>query len=203
MSIPISHFPSPTESKHTILPSNLRLWDDQLRRVVVISASKWMVQDTDGLQDMASNLDFAREVRRISEDLLRLGLELHGCLSAPILHGSLDANSFVTIINDLVDVGVQHVGSSVDGRETGKALGQLAETVERVDIGGFAVSRDGVSVQADAFDGFGGLTFVGQVGVVLVEGHGMSDEVSSSCLEAEFVVDILHCACRDVETCSR
>jgi len=101
-----------------------------------------MVQDTDSLQDMTCNLNLAREVRRISEDLLRLGLEFHGLLSTAVLHRSLDANSLVTIIDNFVDVGVEHVCSSIDGGQTSESLRQLAETVEWVDVRGFAVAGD-------------------------------------------------------------
>jgi hypothetical protein len=34
----------------------------------------------------------------------------------------------------------------------------------------------------------------------LVEGHGMTNEVSSSSLETKFVIDVFHCACVDVQT---
>lgn len=159
-----------------------------------------MVQDTDSLENMSGNLDLAREVRWVSENLLRLGFELHGLLSAAVLHSSLDTNSLVAIIDDLVNVGVEHVCSSIDSGQTGKSLRKLAETVEWVDVGGLSVAGDGVSVEADTLDGFWGITLLVEVGIGLVESHGVADEVSSSCLEAKLVVDIFHCACVDVET---
>ena len=174
------------------------LRNDQLARVAVTRASKRMVKNANGPEDVADNLDLAREVRGVTKDHLGLSLEAHAIGTR---HGSLDANSLITLVEDLVDVGVKHVGTSVDGREAGEALRKLSETVERVDVGGLSVAGDRVTVEADALDGLGCLA--GNVDVFAVgriEGHGVADEVSGSSLEAKLVVNILHGALVDVET---
>lgn len=51
-----------------------------------------MVQNADSFQDVTSNLDLAREVGRVGKNLLALGGELHGILSASVLHGGFDTN---------------------------------------------------------------------------------------------------------------
>lgn len=120
---------------HTVLSADLRLWDDQLRRVAVVGASERVVQDTDGLQEVAHHSNFPLEVRRIGENLFRPGGELHPLtLIASFLHGGLDPDGFISVVEDLVNVRIQHVRPTVDGRETGKSLRELSQTVQRVDV---------------------------------------------------------------------
>lgn len=192
-----------TKVKLTVLPADLRLWDDQLARVAVISASDWMVEDTDGLEDMSNNLDLSREVRWVTKDLLGLGAESHTLtLLTSLLHGGLDADSLGTIVGNFIQAGVQHIGSTIDGRETSEALWELAETVKWVDVWRFSVAGDGVTVEADTLDGLGCSAFLGDIVVGCVEGHGVANEVAGGCLKAELVEDILHGAGLDVETCA-
>lgn len=173
-----------------VLASDLGLGNDELCRVGIAGAGQGVLQHADGLQDMADNLDLLGEVAGVTKDELGLGLELHLGLNAA--HGGLDTNGLAALVQNLVDGGVEHVGTSVDGRQTGEALGQLAETVERVDVGGLSVASHRVSVEADTLKGLGGLSAGSEVAVVEVEGHGVADEVASASLEAELVVDILH-----------
>jgi hypothetical protein len=57
------------------------------------------------------------------------------------------------ISDNLVNLLIKHVGAAVDSTQTGKGLRELAETVERIDVGGFAVTRHRGSVENDAVDG--------------------------------------------------
>lgn len=163
-----------------------------------------MLQDTDGLEQIAGDLDIVGEVRRIGNDLLGLGLELHRRgLVITILHGSLDTRDLATlVIQHLIDVGVQHVGTTVDGGKTGKALRKLAETVEGVDVRRLAVTGHGVDVEADVVDGLDGSAGLVDVLVRGVEGHGVTNEVTGVVLETELVIDLLHGAGSNVETYS-
>lgn len=156
-----------------------------------------MRQDADGADDVADNLGLADEVRGVTKDHLGLGLELH-LLNAS--HGSLDTNGLGALVQDLVDVGVEHVGAAIDSRQAGEALGELAETVERVDVGGLAVSGDRVAVEADALDGLGGLALGIDVLISKVESHGMANEVAGGSLKTELVVDLLQSNGVDVKT---
>lgn len=97
-----------------------------------------VLEHADSAQHVASGLDLVREVGWVTKDHLGLRLELHLGLNSS--HGSLDACGHTVLVDHLVDVGVQHVCSSVDGGQTSEALGQLAETVERVDIWGLAIA---------------------------------------------------------------
>lgn len=122
-----------------------------------------MLQDADGTQDVPNGLALVGEVRRVTEDGLGLCLEFH---LVGARHGGLDADSPVFLVEDLVDLGVEHVGAAVDGREAGEALGQLAEAVERIDVRGLAVAGDRVAVEANALEGFGSGAGLGEVVVV-------------------------------------
>lgn len=156
-----------------------------------------MLEDADSPENMTNDLGLAREVGRVAEDHLGLGLELHLLDTS---HGGLDANSLAALLKNLVNVGVEHVSAAIDGREAGKTLGQLAKTVERVDVRRFSVTGDGVAVEADTLDGLRGLADGGHVLVGQVEGHGVADEVAGASLKTELVIDLLHAAVVDIKT---
>lgn len=181
-----------------VLASNLGLGDDQLAGVGVVGTSQGVLQDTDGPQNVANHLSLVGEVARVRQDHGGLGLELH--LGLDTSHGGLDARELATLVLDLVDVGVQHVSTAVDGRQTGEALGQLSESVERVDVRGLSVASDRVTVEADTVDGLGGLAGGINVTVVEIKSHGVADEVTGTGLEAELFVDLLHGAVGHVQT---
>lgn len=183
----------------TVLAADLVLGNDDLARVAVVRAGERVLEDADGPEHVADDLDLVGEVRRVAEDHLGARLEAH-LLDAR--HGGLDAHGLVALVQHLVDVGVEHVGAAIDGRQAGEALGQLAEAVERVDVGRLAVPGHRVAVEADPLDGLGGLAGDTDVLVVgLVEGHGVADEVARAGLEAELVIHLLHGDAVDVEPC--
>lgn len=100
----------------TVLASDLGLRDNQLQRVGVGCVGDGVVENANGLEQVSSNTRLAREVRGVSKNLGCLGLELHALASVVLLlHGGLDAYDLVTVVEELVDVGVQHVGTTVDG----------------------------------------------------------------------------------------
>ena len=149
-----------------------------------------MLENADGAEDVADNLDLVGEVAGVAEDHLGAGLELH--LGLDTGHGGLDADGLAVLVDELVNVGVEHVGTAVDGGKTGEALGKLAKAVERVDVWRLAVAGDGLAVEADALDGLRGGARGIEVVVVEVEGHGVADEILGAGLEAELVKDLLH-----------
>jgi hypothetical protein len=180
----------------TVLSANLRLGNDELGGIGVVGTSERVLQNANSSEDVADNLGLVGEVGRVTENHLGLGLELHLLNTS---HGRLDAHSLVALILDLVDVGVEHVSTAVDGRQTGETLGKLAKTVERVDVRRLSVSSNRVTVQADSLDGLGSLAGGGDVVVGEVESHGVTNEVLCGGLEAELVIDILHGALVDVQ----
>lgn len=125
------------------------LGDDDLSAVRVVGTRDGVLQDADRAYDLTLLDDphltalrrLARaEVAGVADDLLRLD----GLVAAA--HADELA---VRVRDDLVDRLVQHVGAAVDGAETGEGLGQLAETVERVDVRRLAVAGHGRCVQND------------------------------------------------------
>jgi len=94
-----------------------------------------VVQNADGLQKVTRNPRLSREVTRVCDDLGALRLELHAfTLFSTLLHCCFDTHGLPTLPEYLIDIGVQHVSATVDGRESRKALWKLAEAVERVDV---------------------------------------------------------------------
>lgn len=180
----------------TVLPANLRLGNDELGRVGIVGTSKRVLQNANSSEDVADNLGLVGEVGGVTEDHLGLGLELHLLNTS---HGRLDANSLVTIVLDLVDVGVEHISTTVDGRQAGETLRKLAKTVERVDVRRLSVSGNRVTIKADSLDGLGSLARGGNVVVGEVESHGVANEVLCGGLEAELVIDVLHGALVDIQ----
>lgn len=122
-----------TQNKLTVLAAHLRLGNDQLARIGVVGASKGVLENADGAEDVANNLDLVGEVAGVAEDHLGAGLELH--LGLDTRHGGLDADGLAVLVDELVNVGVEHVGTAVDGTETSEALRKFAQTVQRVDVG--------------------------------------------------------------------
>lgn len=141
------------EYKLTIATVDLVLRDDDLAGVRVIGARNGVLEQADGPNDLALlddthlstlNLLASAEVAGITNDLL--GLD--GLTSAA------DPNELAIRVSDnLVNGLVEHVSSTIDGRKTSERLGQFAETVERVDVGGFAISGHGRGVEDDAVVG--------------------------------------------------
>lgn len=183
-----------------MLAANLGLRNDQLQRVAAVGLVDGVVQNADGLEQVTSNAGLAGEVGGVGQDLLGLGGEVHGlAVVLPVLHRGLDARNLAVLVEHLVDVGVEHVRTSVNGRETSEALRELTQAVKRVDVGRLAVPGHGVDVQADAVDGFGGHSRLVDVLVGLVQGHGVSDEVTGVVFQPELVIDILHGALVNVQ----
>lgn len=185
----------------TMLPSDLRLGDNQLQRIAAIRLVNGVLQDADGLEQVASHPDLAREVRRVGQDLLSLGRELHGlAVVVTVLHGGLDSRDLAAlVVENLVDAGVEHVGTSIDSRQTGETLGKFTKTVQRVDIRRLAVPSHGVHVQANPVDGVGSHARLFNVFIGLVEGHRVTNEVPGVRLQSELVVDVLHGTLRDIK----
>lgn len=182
-----------------VFAADLRLGDNELDGIGVASGGDGVVEDADRLEEVADDLDFAWEVAGVADDHAGFGREGHGLVVA-VLHCGGDALDLSCgRVGDLVDVRVKHVCAAVDGGEAGKTLGELAEAVQRVNVGRFAVAGHRVSVEADARDSVFGHAAGGDVLVGGVEGHAVADEVAGGGFEAEFVVHIFHCAGVHVE----
>lgn len=186
-----------------MLPPNLRLGDDQLQRVTVIGLGDRVLENTDGLEQVAGHGGLAGEVGRVCEDLLCLGGKVHGLGSVvSVLHRRLDTRDLsAVVIEHLIDVGVEHVGTAVNGGQTGEALRELTQTVERVDVWRLAVPGHRVHVQTDAVDSLGGLTNLVDVVIGLVQSHRVTDKLTGIVFETELVINVLHRARADVQTC--
>lgn len=183
-----------------MLASNLGLGNDQLQRVAAVGLIDGVVQNANSLEQVSGDLGLAGEVGRIGDDLLGLSFEFHGVgLVLAILHGGLDAGNLAVLVQHLIDIGVKHIGTTVDGGKTSEALRKLTETIERVDVWGLSVTSHRVHVQADAVNGLDSGAGLVDVSVGGVQGHGVADEIASVILKAELVVDLLHGAVVDVE----
>ena len=112
-------------------------------------------QDDEEAVDVASAHDLARllntslalaclsstEVARVTDNLLRLDSLVTAANTDELAIG---------IGDDLIDGLVEHVGTAVDGAETGEGLWELAETVQGVDVRRLAVASHGRCVEDNA-----------------------------------------------------
>ena len=156
-----------------------------------------MRQDANCTEDVADNLGLVGEVGGVCHNHFCPGLKLHMFHAR---HRRLDPNGLVALVQDLIHIGVKHVGAAVDGGEASKTLRQFAETIERVDVRRLSVTGNRVSVEANALDNLGSLSLGRHVVVGEIECHGMADKIPGSSLETEFVVDFLHNAVVHVKT---
>ena len=177
-----------------MLSANLGLGNDKLERVTAIRLVDRVVQDANRAEQVSDNSGLSGEVRWVRNDLLDLGGESHSVTGLILLlhRGADTGNLTVLIIHDLVDVGVEHVGATVDGRETGESLWELTKAVEGVDVRRLAITSHGVHVQTDTLDGLTSLSCLSDVVVGLVESHGVADKVASAVFKSKLVIDILH-----------
>lgn len=173
------------------LALDLLLGDDDLAALGAVGAVDGVREDADEAHDRAHLLDAVGEVRGVADDELALG-------DGVALLGRLDADARAGLVVDkAADGGVEHVGPAVDGREARKALGELAEAVEGVDVRGLRVAGERLKVQLRLVDRLeGGLL---DVRVVAVEGDGVPDEVDRVGLEAVLLVELVHRHLREVE----
>jgi len=167
------------------LTTDLLLRDDDLSALSIVGIGDRVAEDADGTNDLASGVDTVREVRRISNDELALGDGL-GVLRR------LDTDSLAVLHDDVVDRSIQHVGTTIDGAETSKALRKLTKTVERVQVGalGIGITRQGVEVELHTNDGLeSGLL---QVVIVQVQADSVTDEIDGVGLEVKLGVELSH-----------
>jgi len=133
-----------------VLASNLVLRNNELHTVRVIRVGDRVLENDNRPDDVVLDEDLVllglvllvHEVARVPNH--RLGPDRLPARGHP---GKLSA----LVVDDLVDLLVEHVGPAVDSREAGEALGQLAEAVERVDVRRFAVPRHRRRVQHNTF----------------------------------------------------
>lgn len=182
---------------HTILAADLGLGNNKLARVGIVGTGKRMLENANSAQNVANNLGLAGEVRGVTKN--GLGTSLKGHL-LDTSHGSLDTNGAVALVDQLINVGVEHVGTAINGRETSKALRQLAKAIERVDVRRLAVASDRVAVHADTLNGGRGLAAGCAVFISEVKSHCVANKVLGASLEAKLVVDVVHGAGVHVET---
>mmetsp|Transcript_551 Transcript_551/g.1269 ORF Transcript_551/g.1269 Transcript_551/m.1269 type:complete len:207 (-) Transcript_551:621-1241(-) len=156
-------------NEDVVLAADLRSRDNDLGRLLVIGVRDGVIEEADASNNLSGRSDgILRKVRGISDDHLGLGHFI----------ARLDAvGNTVGILQNLVNVAVQHEGSTVNGAETGEALGQTTETVQGVDVGAGTVASQGVAVALQLLDGGGG----GLVEVIIVklEAHGVGNKLVS------------------------
>lgn len=172
----------------TALTTQLLSWNDDLSRGNVLRVRERMVQEANGSDRLASWLQHRLwGVARVTNDKRSLGR----LRSAPDSHG------LAAFHEDLVDVGVEHVGASVDSTKSAESLRKSANTVNRIEERRVAISSLRVDVELHLHDGVN--SGLKHEGIVVVEGDGVAKEVNGTVLNAEVVEHLFHGLLFDVQ----
>ena len=151
-----------------------------------------MVEEANGTDDLTGGADFrGGEVGGVPDDHGTLG-DLKLPLSG--LHVvDVDLNSPsgpIVVKENLLDVGVEHESSSMDGAEPGEALGKPTEAVHGVDVRGLPVSLKGGAVRLKVGKGLDGRLV--EVIVVGLQAHCVGDKLVGGVAEPEGGVKLAH-----------
>lgn len=188
------------------LAAHLLLWNDYLRGQTVLGAGHRMVQNANATNHLAT-LAHLSDRKVVLEDLnyflvTNLIGHITGVAVDLLALGDLVAGAHANYLaalaqHDLVDGLVQHVGTTVDGRQPSESLGQLAQAIHGVEVGRLAVPCQRVRVELDAPDSVHG--WLVQILVITEQGQGVAREVLRVLVQSELVVQPLHIGLGGVE----
>ena len=99
-----------------------------------------------------------------------------------------DTHNLAILIHQLISGFVQHIGSTVDRTQPGKALRQLTKTIEWVEIRRFAVTSEWITVQLDLF--YGRNAALCLVIIVSVKGQSVSSKASCVLVKPKFSINL-------------
>merc|ERR1719234_258307 len=139
-----------------------------------------VVHKTDTPHHLPRLLHLVANIGRITVDLLTFG-----CLST-----TFDTNHLSSLVDDLINGFVQHVGSSVDSRQACKALWQLAQPIEGVKVWRLSISCQRVTVELDSLQCLCARLF--QVIVIPEQSQCVSHKVRGILIKPKFLVDLSH-----------
>mmetsp|Transcript_17757 Transcript_17757/g.41135 ORF Transcript_17757/g.41135 Transcript_17757/m.41135 type:complete len:365 (+) Transcript_17757:145-1239(+) len=171
------------------------LWtgDDNLHRLGIGRVGNGMVENANASNKHARGLDlFSREIRRISNDHACLG-HLLACLDTSCLA--------LIIINNLINILIQHIGTSVNGTDTRESLGKTSQSVDRINVGARSVSSKRVAVRSEVLDG--GSSRLVHVTLVQLKAHGMRNELMCFRKQTKVLVKLPHGHCVEVTSLMR
>lgn len=137
-----------------------------------------MIQDADAANDLFHELDLvleatAKGVGGIADNGIALGSAL----------GTFDSNDLVVFKENLVDISIEHEGSSVDSTNSAETFWNASKTEDRVDEGRRVLSHR-VHIELDLADKFN--RRAAQERVVSVEGDCVTNEIHSVLFKVVF-----------------
>mmetsp|Transcript_12966 Transcript_12966/g.33095 ORF Transcript_12966/g.33095 Transcript_12966/m.33095 type:complete len:283 (-) Transcript_12966:264-1112(-) len=146
-----------------------------------------MVQQSDTAHHLTDLLYLVRKVAWITDDHLGTSHLTFG----------LDTDRLTTLVDHLFDGSVQHVGATVECRQTSKGLRQLTQTVLRIDVRRATVACQRVHVQLDLLHRVhGGLL---QVVVITMKSQRMTNKVHSRRTKTVLFEYSRHCHCVQIK----
>jgi len=140
-----------------------------------------MIQDTDTSDGFTNFSDFLflaslEHVAGVADDHLALG-------SFVTALDASDLSGFV--IDDFIDILVEHESTTIDGAHSGETFGDTTETIDGIDERRVSVSTVGIHVELDLINSFNGRS-VDEV-IISVEGNSVTNEINGIGGEIEFL----------------
>lgn len=106
------------------------------------------------------------------------------------LFSNSDSGNLVSIEKNLVNLSVEHVGTSVDGAKTREGFGKTSKTENGVQEGRLTILAKTLNVQVDSLDGI--KSGHGEEFFISVKGNGVTHEINSVILKLELLEKSLH-----------
>ena len=158
----------------TSLSLQLLLGQDDLDGWHVLGVWNRVVHDADGSDNLANHLGLVH-VSNIG------GVANHEWGLGGLVTGA-DTDDLAALHKDLIDRGVQHVGTTVNGAQTRERLGETSETVHWVQEWRATILTHGFLVELHLWEGVVGGHL--QVAVITLHGDSVTKEINGVLLEA-------------------
>lgn len=160
--------------------------DDDLDGGHVVGARKRLVEDADSTDDLANLFDEVLiaslvHVRWIANDKLAL---------SDLLTRLNTAHATLVVVEDLIDVLVEHEGTSLDRTHSREAFWDTTETIDGVDERRVTVTADRIHVKLDFIDGFNGGTV--EETIIGEQRDSVTNEIDGVGFEFELVQEFSH-----------
>ncbi len=151
----------------------MSLGNDELEGRIFGDFSKRMIQDTDTSDGFADLLDLlflasSEHVAGVTDDHLALGSFVT----------ALDTRNLSRfVIDDFINILVEHESTTIDGAHSGETFGDTTETIDGIDEGRVSVSTVGIHVELDLIDGFNSGSL--DEAIISVKSDGVTNEINS------------------------
>jgi hypothetical protein len=166
-----------------IFPVELFLRNNDLNTRSVICVRNRVVKNANGSDNLHSFLDFLvlHDIRGIADNKRSFGNLIIG----------LDSSDFSIFTKEnLVNVGVEHVSTSMDSAKSRETFRKTSQTIDRIEERRITILSKGFDVKLDLLDSFDGR--LGEVLIISEESDCMSQEINGIIFKFMLLENIRH-----------